>query len=181
LGREATLFDTEFNYTHIIKAIRTGDNLAGTIEVDPNYGKYHYDGHRKCNISFHPKESLKNNGICPVCKKPLIIGVQYRVEELADRPEGYVKKDAKPFESLMPLSELLASLLNTTPATKKVGEFHKSLLRNTSEYHVLRKMDKKELIKRTDENIAKVILKNRAGKIKIKPGYDGVYGVPLLE
>tara|TARA_Y100000310_G_C20692961_1_gene823566 strand:- start:877 stop:2139 length:1263 start_codon:yes stop_codon:yes gene_type:complete len=181
LGREATLFDTDLNYTNIVKAIRTGDKLAGTIEVDPNYGKYHYDGHRACNVSFHPQESIKHKGICPVCKKPLVIGVQYRVEELADRPEDYKKPDAKPFHSLIPLSDLIASILGTTVATKKVWAVHDTLTNNTTENNVLLEMSDEDLLKRTDETIAKAIIQNRKGEIKVKAGYDGVYGIPLLE
>ena len=181
LGREATLFDIDLTYKNLIKAIRTKEGLKGTIEVDPNYGKYHFDGHRNCNTSLHPKDSLKHKGICPVCKKPLTIGVLYRVEELADRPEGYQPKNPKPFHSLIPLTELIAAVVQQAVTTKKDKENYEKIMQNNNEYEILLKMSEEELQKRTDKKLVNTILKNREGKIKIKPGYDGVYGIPLLE
>src|SRR3989344_2103139 len=108
LGRECTIFNTEFSYKQIINAIRTGDGLKETIEVNPAYGKYHFDGHRNCNISLSPKETRKLNGICPVCKKKLTIGVEYRIEELSKFPQGHKPENAKLFYKLLPLHELLA-------------------------------------------------------------------------
>ena len=102
MGREATLFDCKLDYDSIMQAIKTKKGYAGTIEVDPNYGKYHYDGHRKCDVCMSPVQTMKHKGICPVCRKPLTIGVDYRVEELADRPLGFRPKNAKPYYSLLP-------------------------------------------------------------------------------
>jgi len=112
IGREATIFELpKLTYQGIINALKTKQGLAGTIEVDPGYGKYHFDGHRNCHICMAPKHSEKVNNICPKCGKQLTIGVLHRVEELADRPEGFVPKDAKPYKSIIPLSESLKEKL----------------------------------------------------------------------
>ena len=108
LGREANLMDTELSYEGLEKAIQTGEGLEGTIEFFPEEGKYHYDGHRKCHLCLSPAQTREYQGRCPVCGRKLTIGVEHRVEELADRPAGFIKKGAKAFESLMPLPELIA-------------------------------------------------------------------------
>jgi len=182
MAREATIFDLDkLTYKGIISALKTGQGLAGTIEVDPGYGRYHFDGHRKCNINISPQKSLKYKDICPVCKKPLTLGVLHRIEELADRPEGFELKDAKPFKKIIPLSELLAGLLKTTMATKKVwAEYNKILKAFTSEYDVLLNASPEALKTVTNDKIAETILKNRAGNLKVVPGYDGVYGIPIF-
>ncbi|MBI2671003.1 DNA helicase UvrD, partial [Candidatus Woesearchaeota archaeon] len=108
LGREANIFDIKLSYKNIINAIRTRKGFIETIETDPNYGKYHYDGHRNCNFSCSPEESRKLKNICPVCNKPLTIGVLNRVEQLADREYGFMPKDAVLFKKIIPLSELIA-------------------------------------------------------------------------
>ncbi len=121
IGRESTVFDLKkLDYASILSALRAGDGLKETIEVDPNYGKYHYDGHRKCNVCFSPAQTKEHKGICPVCGSPLTIGVDYRVEELADRPIGFKPKGAKPFKTLLPLSELLSHVIGSPVASKKV-------------------------------------------------------------
>jgi len=177
LGREANVFDIELTYDNLISAIRTGTGLEYTIEVDPNYGKYHFDGHRNCNTCLSPKESLKNNKICPVCKKPLTIGVLNRIEELADREEGYQPKNTIPFKSLIPLSEILSHFLKTSVATKKIWQEYYNLVNNfESEFDVLMDSKKEDLVKVTDEKIADAIINVREGKVHINPGFDGVYG-----
>ena len=182
IGREANVFDINPTYDGIIDAIRTKKGFLYTIEVDPNYGKYHLDGHRACNICMEPHESLKNKNICPKCKSKLTIGVLHRIEQLADRPEGYKPKDAIPFKSLIPLSEILASLLNSSVASKKVFSEYYNLIKNfETELNILLEAKKEDLAKAADENIANAIIAVREGKIKIKPGYDGVYGQPIFE
>jgi len=181
MGREATVFDTKLSYKDIINAIRNKTHVTHTIEVDPSYGKYHLDGHRACDICMEPVKSLKIKNICPKCKKPLTIGVLHRVEELADRPEGYIPRKHIPFKSLIPLSEILATMLRTSIATKKVwAEFYKLITKDRSELDILLTTPKEELEKLTDPKIAEAIIKVRKGHIKMRPGYDGVYGVPLL-
>jgi uncharacterized protein (TIGR00375 family) len=181
IGREATIFDCELNYKEIINSLKN-KKIEMTIEVDPNYGKYHLDGHRACNVCLEPKEALKNKNICPKCKKPLTVGVLQRVEKLADRDEGYKPKDAAPFKSLIPLSEILSALLNSGVASKKIWQEYNNLINNfDSELNILLEAKKDDLIKATNEKIADAIISNREGKIKIKPGYDGVYGQPIFE
>jgi uncharacterized protein (TIGR00375 family) len=182
IGREATIFDIDLSYKNLIKAIRTKDGLFGTIEVDPNLGKYHYTGHRNCNVCLSPSESKKVNDMCPVCKKPLTVGVLQRVEELADRAEGYMPKDAKKFYSLIPLSEIISQLLGKAIATKSVWkEFDALTGAFGSELNILMNVPKEELMKHTDEKIAEAIVKIRSGKIKMTPGYDGEYGHPVFD
>jgi uncharacterized protein (TIGR00375 family) len=181
IGREATVFNCNLNYDEIIRSLKN-KKIDMTIEVDPNYGKYHLDGHRACDVCLEPKESLKNKNICPKCKKPLTVGVLQRVEELADREEGFKPKDAVPFKSLIPLSEILSSLLNSGVASKKIWQEYNNLINNfNSELEILLETKKEDLIKATDEKIADAIIAAREGKIKIKPGYDGVYGEPVFE
>ena len=182
IGREANVFDIGPTYDNLINAIRTRKGFLYTIEVDQNYGKSHLDGHRACNISMEPKESSKNKNICPNCKRPLTIGVLNRVEQLADREEGYKPKGAVPFKSLIPLSEILASLFNSSVASKKVfAEYYNLIKHFETEFNIMLEAKKEDLIKATDEKIADAIIAVRERKVKIKPGYDGVYGQLIFE
>jgi uncharacterized protein (TIGR00375 family) len=185
LGREATVFDLdEPSYNGICDAIVKKDPecLLFTIETNPEYGKYHYDGHRNCDVSMSPQEAKKHNNVCPVCRRPLTIGVEHRVEDLADRPPGSRPDDAIPFKKLIPLSELIAGIYDTTPATKTVWhEFNPLLKTFGSELEVLLNAPEKELLRITNQKVVSAIIKNRSGGIHVKPGYDGVYGVPVFE
>jgi uncharacterized protein (TIGR00375 family) len=182
MGRECNIFEMkELTYKNLIDSIRTKKGFIETIEVDPNYGKYHFDGHRNCSISFSPEETKKHNNICPVCKKKLTIGVLNRVDELADRPLGFVPKGAVPFKKIIPLSEILSSLLSSGIATQKVWKEYNNLLANFgNEFNILLDASKEQLMKFTSEKIADAIVQNRSGKIKIVPGYDGEYGYPVF-
>ena len=183
IGRELNVLETKMSYKDVIKTIkeRNPEKFLYTIEVDPSYGKYHWDGHRACDVCFEPKESIKHKNQCPVCKKELTIGVLHRVEELADRPEGFKPKNAIPFKKMLPLSELLASAFNTQPFSKKVwNEAMKITNEFGSEMNVLLDVPEEKLKLVTHEKIVKIIIKNRNGKLKIQPGYDGIYGKPVL-
>lgn len=185
IGREATIFDIpELSYDNIIKAIRTGVGLVGTIETPPEYGKYHYDGHRNCNFSCSPKETKNLKGICPVCKKPLTIGVEYRIEALAKHEEGFKPANAKKFYKLVPLHELIALEKGTKSlASKKVWEIYNKLIAKfKTEFNILLNAKKEELLEviPDEEKLVDLILLNREANIKVKPGYDGVYGEPLF-
>jgi uncharacterized protein (TIGR00375 family) len=175
LGREATIFECDLNYKDILKAIRTGQGLKGTIETVPAYGRYHFDGHRECNISFDPKETIKHKGICPKCHRPLTIGVEYRIEQLADREKPKVDKE---YKDLVPLHELIAAVYSTKLlASKKVWDVYNNLIKTfKNEFNILLNIDEEELKKIVPEKLSKVIILNRENKLKIKPGYDGVYG-----
>ena len=184
LGREATAFNLKkLDYKEIIGAIRAKE-VDFTIETSPSYGKYHFDGHRLCKFSCSPGESKKLGGICPVCHKDLVIGVMNRVEELADknRPGGYKPGWAKPFKTLLPLHEILSGLLGSAMATKKVWqEYNKLLFEFKNELNILLNVPQGELVKITSPSIANAIIRNREGKIQVKPGYDGEYGVAIFE
>ena len=131
---------------------------------------------------MEPKESLKNKNICPKCKRPLTIGVLNRVERLADREEGYRPKGAIPFKSLIPLSEILASLFNSSVASKKVfAEYYNLIKHFETEFNIMLEAKREDLIKATDEKIADAIITVRERKVKIKDGYEGVYGQLVFE
>ena len=181
MGREATIMDIKLTYKELINAIRTKKGLVGTIEVDPNFGKYHFTGHRNCNVSLDPNSSKKFKDICPNCGKKMTVGVLQRVEELADRPEGTILKDAVPFYSLIPLSELISVVLRKSVSSKEVWQVFYALVNGKTEIEVLLETPYEELRSRSNEKLAESIIKNREGKIKIKPGYDGVYGIPIID
>jgi len=179
IGREANVFDCNLSYFEIIKAIKEKDQnkFLYTIEFYPEEGKYHYDGHRNCGISFSPKETKKYNGICPVCGRPLTIGVLNRVEQLADRPEGFVPENAIPFKSLIPLEEIIADALGQNTGTVQVEKEYNNLIdKFENEFNVLMKVSRSDLEAVTLPEIAEGIIRARKGKVFIEPGYDGVYG-----
>lgn len=179
IGREANVFDTELSYGAIAKAIKEKNQkeFLYTIEFFPQEGKYHYDGHRNCNINLSPSESKKYNNICPTCGRPLTIGVMNRVESLADRKEGFRPKDVIPFKSLIPLEEIVAESLGMTTASRQVGMEYKNLIKKLgNEFNVLLDASRQELESATLPEIAEGILRVREGQVSITPGYDGVYG-----
>ncbi len=183
LGREATVFQLkeDFSYSDVIHAIRK-KKIAFTIETSPSYGKYHFDGHRSCNFSCSPEEAEKNHNICPVCNKPLTIGVLHRIEKLAHRKAGFKPKSALPFKTLLPLHEIIATLLKTTPSAKIVWqEYNKLIEAFGNEFNVLLNAPIERLASLVNKKLVDAIIKNREGKIKVIPGYDGVYGKVLLE
>jgi len=183
IGREVNVFDTELSYGAIADAIKTKrpkgcpTKFLSTIEFFPEEGKYHYDGHRSCNLSLKPEQSKKYNNICPRCGKPLVIGVLNRVAELADRPEGFVPENAIPFKSLIPLNEIIAESIGSPVTSKKVIEHYNNLIKNLgSEFKILLEFSEKEIKEKSLPEIAKGVIKMREGKVFIEPGYDGVYG-----
>ena len=184
LGREATIFDfKELSYENIIKAIRTGNGLKGTLEVFPEYGKYHLDGHRLCDFCCDYKESIKLKKICPKCKKELTIGVEYRIEELAKEKKGYVINNPKEVIEAIPLHELISSVYGIKQLdSKKVWEIYNLLINKFgNEFNVLLNVKEDELKNIVNEKLAKVIIMNREGKLRLKAGFDGVYGVIELD
>jgi len=177
IGREANVFNTELSYKGIADAIKTRNNFLYTIEFFPEEGKYHYDGHRLCDLSLTPEQSKKYNNICPKCAKPLVIGVLNRVAELADRPEGFVLKNAVPFKNLIPLNEIIAESLGVSTAGKEVGRHYDNLIKNLGdEFKVLLESERKDIEKESLPEIAEGIIRVREGKVFIEPGYDGIYG-----
>ena len=177
LGREANLLDIDCSYEGLYRAIQTGEGLEGTVEFFPEEGKYHFDGHRKCGVSLSPVEAERLGGICPVCGKKLTMGVDHRVEQLADRAEGFVKKDGKKYESLVPLPEVISACMGYSTASKKVqGCFEQMIQTLGTEFDILRNVPSEDIKSCAGERIAEGIENVRTGKVKRIPGYDGEYG-----
>ncbi len=182
LGREANVFEIEeISYDALINAIRTRKGFVKTYEFYPQEGKYHYDGHRKCNISLSPEEAEKFRNKCPVCRKPLTLGVLHRVYELADKKIGYKPENAVGFQHIVPLPKLIAKVLKRGETTKKVWEEYFRLVRYFgSEFNVY-EASYDELLLATNKEMADAIYKVNTGEIKWKPGYDGIFGDFSLE
>jgi len=179
IGREANIFDCELSYPAITQAIRKKDprKILFTIEFFPEEGKYHFDGHRNCNILFSPQETKKHNALCPVCGKRLTVGVMNRVEELADRPEGAVPAKAIPALHMVPLDEIIADVLRVgANSTSVEKEYLRLVERGGSEFDILLELSPEELSSFTPPLILEGILRVREGRLKITPGYDGVFG-----
>ena len=185
MGREANLFDTDLSYFAILSAIRSGhpDKFLGTVEFYPEEGKYHLDGHRKCNIRFQPVDSIRHQGKCPKCGKPLTLGVLYRVSELADRPENYRPVRRPAFYNLIPLTEVLSEILGFGPETKRVLKSYNHLLnRFGPEFDILMDRDIQELETSGVPLLGEAIKRMRLGRLDLSPGYDGVFGrIKLFE
>jgi len=177
IGREANVFDVELSYYAIVEAIKTKKGFLETIEFYPQEGKYFGDGHRACNIYMNSKDSKTYNEICPVCGKPLTVGVMNRVEKLADKPEGFIPENAVPFRSIVPLKEIIGEALNVGSGTKSVdAEYQKLIKAFKSEFNILLDIPFNELKEASFSTIAEGIIKVREGKVNISPGFDGEYG-----
>lgn len=182
LAREATVFDTGTDYYSIMNALKTGDGYVGTVEFFPEEGKYHEDGHRKCNVCMTPEETRKYNGICPVCGKPMTIGVLNRVCELADRgPDNTFRPNtAGQVYSLVPLPEIISEILGVGTASKSVtNEYERVINKFGSELSILRDVPIDELSK-DSPLLGEGISRLRNGKVIKQAGYDGEYGVIRL-
>ena len=177
LGREADLLDINPDYDSLRRALCTGEGLLGTLEFFPEEGKYHLDGHRTCNQCLTPVETVAAGGRCPVCGKKLTIGVLHRVEELADRPEGFRPQGAKDFQSLVPLPEVIAASLGGSPESKKNAALYGHMLsRLGPEFHILRDAPVEDIEHTAGPCVAEGIRRLRSGKVERTAGYDGVYG-----
>jgi PHP family Zn ribbon phosphoesterase len=158
-------------------SIRTRHGFLGTIEFFPEEGKYHYDGHRNCNVRLSPEETLSTGDICPVCGGRLTMGVMHRVAMLADRGEGFKPGRAPGFQSIIPLQELIAETLDVGAASKKVGKAYRSVLEQLgNEFFVLRNAPLRDIEQAGSPLLREAIARMRAGKVRIAPGYDGEYG-----
>ncbi|HEX7456316.1 MAG TPA: endonuclease Q family protein [Candidatus Nanoarchaeia archaeon] len=180
MGREATVFDTDFSCDGILQALKR-QKIAFTIEFFPEEGKYHFTGHRNCSVRHSPEETASKGIICPKCKKKLTIGVMHRVEQLAakNRGEGFKPKDRPPFKRLVPLLEIIAEALGQQAGSNKVHEEYAGLVNHFgSEMNILLKVALNDLEKAASiYRIVQGIEKVREGDIVVEPGYDGVYGV----
>jgi len=179
IGREANVFDCGLDYREITDVIRKKDKsrFLYTIEFFPEEGKYHYDGHRLCNVVFAPEETRKHNYICPGCGKRLTVGVMHRVEKLADREAGFVPPNAIPYKNLIPLDEIIADALGVGKESVLVEREYMALVSKAgTEFDILLKMTDMEIRKNIPQRIAENIINMRQGRVKASPGYDGVYG-----
>ncbi len=177
LGREATVVNAAPSYAEVIGAIKTNDQrLKGTIEFFPEEGKYHADGHRVCGVKFTPEQTKAHHGSCPVCGKPLVVGVDYRVSELATRPLGE-RTTSKQVEHIVPLAEVVAELRGTkSTGGKGVVEAYAALISALGdEFSILRKLPL-EQIRDFSPDTALAIERIRTGQVYRESGYDGVYG-----
>ncbi len=180
LGREGNILNCELSYQGIKKALQDGDEkqFPLTLEFFPHEGKYHYDGHRNCEISFAPEESAKYKNICPKCGRPLTLGVLHRVNKLADRKEGRRPENHPQFKNIIPLHQIIGEALDKSPASKMVEEEYLNIVSAAeSEFAALLQIPLEEVQKITSPVICEAIKRMREGKVYIKPGYDGVYGV----
>ncbi len=180
LGREANVFDCELDYKTIREVLKTKDKkrFLYTIEFFPEEGKYHFDGHRLCNIRWSPKETKAHGGKCPKCGKPVTVGVVNRVEKLADRPEGFKPDNAIPFKNLIPLEEIIADAKGVGKTSVAVErEYRSCLMKFGSEFEILLHASKQNLLKGLAPKVAEGVLRVREGKVNIKAGFDGEYGI----
>lgn len=180
LAREANLFNGEFSYPGLKNALqrKDGAGFAGTLEFFPEEGKYHYDGHRNCEVCLTPEETILKAGICPVCGRKVTVGVLHRVIELADRPAGYKPEGSSPYESLVPLREIIGSAIHSGATSQKVERLYFDLLKNFGpELTVLREANLSEISKVAGVLVAEGIRRLRAGEVTVQPGYDGAYGI----
>jgi uncharacterized protein (TIGR00375 family) len=184
LGREANVFEVEEpTYKKIIEAICSKDSkhFKYTIETNPAYGKYHWTGHRNCNVSVSPKESKALFGKCPKCHKPLTRGVDERVNELADRPPGFRPKEAISYFHLIPLQEIIGAVLGKNASSSIVWRIYNSLISKFgNELRILLDVPQVALEKTIESDTASAIIQVRRDQIHVVPGYDGVYGQLLF-
>ncbi len=183
LGREANLFDTERSYDAIFHALKTPGNpgFKGTLEFFPEEGKYHMDGHRKCGICLEPEASVQLGDICPVCGKPLTLGVLHRVLELADRSQeaaDTLSPHYPGFESMIPLQEILSEILSVGPASKRVqGQLSTLIQKLGPELTILRDLTRAEIDTAGVPLLGEAIMRMRRAEVIREGGYDGEYGV----
>lgn len=180
IGREANVFNCELSYKAIREALKTKDKskFLYTIEFFPEEGKYHFDGHRLCGVRLSPSETKANNGRCPKCGKPVTVGVMNRVEQLADRAEGYNPAGAIPYRNLISFDEIIAEAKGVGKNSVAVEREYRALVAKFgTEFNILLKSSREELQKGLPPRIAEGVLRVREGKVNIKAGYDGEYGI----
>ena len=183
LGREATAFDCEPDYHAIRRALESGEGYVGTVEFFPEEGKYHADGHRKCDVRLTPQETLALDGRCPVCGQPVTVGVLHRIETLADRSEAETvpPPTAGEIASLVPLPEILSELLATGPSSKAVERSYDRLVGTLgAELTILGEVPVEDIARAESELLAEAVARLRQGQVIRHAGYDGEYGVIRL-
>ena len=181
LGREACAFDTELDYFAIRRALETGEGYGGTVELFPEEGKYHLDGHRACGVRLEPAETRRVQGQCPACGKPLTVGVMHRVEELADRSEEAERERKDPFRCLVPLPEVLSEIHGVGPKSRSVEQAASQLVGKLGpEIEILERLPLEDVARGGGPLLAEALSRLRAGQVRRESGYDGEYGVIRL-
>lgn len=178
LGRNASRFNSDLSFAGVKRALaQEDDTFVGTIDMFPQEGKYHYDGHRKCNVCLDPGRTADLGGICPQCGKPLTLGVLYRVHQLASRPAGYNPGNRRPFQSIIPLADILSEIFDVGPKTKKVGLYYDlALKRLGAELDILLTKPVSEIEAAGVPLLGEAVRRMRTGQVSISPGFDGEYG-----
>lgn len=181
LARNATVFHTAPDYAAMLQALRTRDaaTFGGTLDLFPEEGKYHLDGHRDCGVVLLPEASVKLGELCPACGRPLTLGVLHRVVDLADRPAGVKPPGAAPCRYIVPLPEILGELAEAAPTAKKVLKLYAQLLTMCGpELPILLELPPEAVAAAAGlPRLATALQRLRAGAVTRQPGYDGEYGV----
>ncbi|WP_345352012.1 UvrD-helicase domain-containing protein [Actinoallomurus liliacearum] len=181
LAREASAFSTDLDYYALRAALETGEGYAGSVEFFPEEGKYHLDGHRKCGVRLEPEETKAQDGRCPSCGRPLTVGVLYRVDELADHPEGRRPEGAADFRNLVPLPEIVSEIRGVGPRSKSVlGHIAELVATLGPELAILDEVPLDDVRRAGGELLAEAIARLRRGEVIRDAGYDGEYGVIRL-
>ena len=179
IGREANVFDCEVDYKAIMDVLKKKDKtkFLYTIEFFPQEGRYHFDGHRACDLRLSPEETKNNKGICPKCGRRVTVGVMNRVDQLADRKDDFVPDNSIPFKNLIPLDEIISEAKGVGKASKTViNEYLSVLSKLGNELEILLEVPKEKLFSSISGRIAEGIMRVRQGRVNILPGYDGEYG-----
>lgn len=179
LGRNANIFNTEISYLAIKNALENQNStgFVGTIDMYPQEGKYHYDGHRKCNNVMNPTQTMQNKGICHICGSPLTLGVAHRIAELADRDNPLDRPIRKEFHYIIPLKEILAEIYQLKPESTKIDKIYiENIKKLGNELDILLNLDIETIKNHSGEFIATAIDRLRNNNVRIEEGYDGEYG-----
>jgi PHP family Zn ribbon phosphoesterase len=178
IGRNANFFETDLSYEEITNALKNvTDGFKGTIDLFPQEGKYHFDGHRNCGVVYDPLETLKHNYICPICNKRLTIGVMHRVAWLSDRNSPDEKSGNRPGSYIIPLKEILSEIIGVGENSIAVVNKYNSLIgQYGNEFNILLFKDLDEIKKSGDFIFYEAIKRLRNNRVFIREGYDGEYG-----
>ena len=177
IGREANVLDCPLQYEEIIKTLKSGENFLYTVEFFPQEGKYHFDGHRNCGMRISPEQTIQKGNLCPLCLKPLTIGVMHRVLELSDRKPEDIPDKFIPHKCLIPLEEIIADALEVGVQSQQVRNEYLSLVgKYGGELQILLDLSASSIRENFPPKIGERILAVREGRVSIKEGYDGVYG-----
>ena len=178
LARESNLLDAPLSYQGIFDAFRRRGNskLVKTLEFFPEEGKYHWDGHRDCDESYPPEETIRRKGICSKCRRPVTVGVLYQIEKLADRKKGIRPDGAADFENIVPLKEIISQVLQVGTASKRVDAlYHQMLEKFGTEFHILREVPTEQIKSWGQPLAARALERMRKGDADV-PGFDGEFG-----